>query len=128
MVPGKPEDIAPDAVVHRIGGASVGNLRLSALDEKLTPPGISVLLGGTPTEAADQMGRAFPGSRKWQTAAGTVGSTTAAAIRAVGFDVVPDPSHRFPNHARLIHPLGAAGFSDANLARLEQVFQDTTGC
>jgi hypothetical protein len=31
---GKPEDIAPDTIVHRVGGASLANLRLSRLDRK----------------------------------------------------------------------------------------------
>jgi hypothetical protein len=44
----KPEDDAPDTLVHRVGGGSVDNLRLSLIEEALTPPGISVLLGGTP--------------------------------------------------------------------------------
>jgi hypothetical protein len=64
VVLGKPEDIAPAMVVHRIGGGSVANLRLSQIDLSLQPPGISVLLGGTPQEAAEQMRQAFPKSRK----------------------------------------------------------------
>ncbi len=124
---GTPDEIAPEAVVHRIGGGSAANMRLSSLDQALSPPGISVLLGGTPEEAATEMRQAFPRSRKWQSRAGTVGSTTAAAIRQAGFEIVPDPTTHFPNHARLIHPDGAAGFTDANLAVLAKAFQDTTG-
>ena len=48
-----------DAVVHRIGGADVPNLRLSPLDAAQTPPGISVLIGGTPQDAAAQIRGAF---------------------------------------------------------------------
>src|SRR5262245_19289454 len=125
---GMPEDVAPETVIHRIGGGSRSNLDLSPVDRQQTPPGISVLLGGTPQEAAAQMRQAFPGSRKWQRTAHTVGTTTAAAIRQAGFEVVPDPTSRFPNHARLIHPNGEAGFTDENLALLAQAFQDTTGC
>jgi len=125
---GKSEDIAPETVVHRVGGGNVANLRLSTLDEKLTPPGISVLLGGTPQEAATQMRQAFPRSRKWRRTAHTVGTTIAAALRQAGFEIVPDPTTRFPNHARLIHPDGVAGFTDANLERLAQTFRDTRGC
>ena len=127
MATGKAEDVAPEVVVHRVGGGSVANLRLSPLEQGLTPPGISVLLGGTPQEATNQMRQAFPRSRKWQ-GAHTAGTTTAAALRQAGFDIVPDPTARFPNHARLIHPDGAAGFTDANLEALARVFQDTTGC
>jgi hypothetical protein len=125
---GRPEDIASDAVVHRVGGGSLGNLRLSSLDHQLTPPGFSVLLGRTPQEAAAQMRGAFPHSRKWRSTAQTVGTTTAAALRAAGFEIVPDQTSRFPNHARVIHPDGIAGFTDANLARLAQAFRETTGC
>jgi len=125
---GRPEDIAPDTVVHRVGGGSVANLRLSPLDRKLTPAGISVLLGGTPQEAATQMRQAFPNSRKWRETARTVGTTTAAAVRQAGFELVPDPTTRFPNHARLIHPNGAEGFTDADLEKLAQTFQNIERC
>ena len=128
MATGNPPAIAPDVVVHRVGGGSVANLRPSPLDLQETPPGISALLGGTPQEAAGQMRRAFPGSRKWRQTAGTVASTTAEALRQAGFEVIPDPTSRFPNHARLIHPAGVAGFTDANLGTLAKVFQETTGC
>jgi len=115
-------------VAHRVGGGSVANLRLSLLDAQQTPPGISVLLHGTPQEAATQIRRAFPGSRKWRETAHTVGTTTAAAIREAGFDIVPDPTTRFPNHARLMHPQGVAGFTDENLVTLAATFHDTVGC
>jgi hypothetical protein len=125
---GRPEDISPETAVHRVGGGSVANLRLSPLDVKQTPPGISVLLGGTPQAAASQMRRAFPGSRKWWETAHTVGTTTAAALREVGFEIVPNPTTRFPNHAHLIHPSGNAGFTDENLAALAATFRNTMGC
>ncbi len=125
---GRQEDISPDRLVHRIGGGSVANLRLSALDQEQAPPGISVLLDGTPREAADQMRQAFPRSRKWHATAGTGATTGAAELRKAGFEIVPDPTTRFPNHALLIHPDGAAGFSDANLEGLARKFRETTGC
>ena len=128
MAIGKSEDIAPEMVVHRVGGRNIANLRLSRLEQKLTPPGISLLLGGTPQGAVTQMRQAFPNSRKWQDSAHAVGTTTAAAIRQAGFELVPDPTGRFPNHARLIHPSGVAGFTDANLEQLARVFHDTEGC
>jgi hypothetical protein len=128
MVVGKPDEIGPDTVVHRVGGGNLANLRLSPLDRQQIPVGISVLLGGRPEEAAAQMRSAFPNSRKWRTTSQTVGSTTVAAIRRAGFEVVPDATSRFPNHARLIHPQGEVGFEDANLELLAQTFQDTTGC
>lgn len=128
MAIGRQEDLLPERVVHRVGGGSVANLQLSPLDRALTPPGISVLLDGTPQEAAAQMRQAFPRSKKWLAAAGTVGTTTAAELRQAGFEIVPDPTVRFPNHARLIHSDGASGFSDRNLKKLARTFSDTIGC
>lgn len=125
---GSPEEIPPDTVVHRVGGGGAAHFRLSPLDAQQTPPGISVLLHGTPQEAAAQMRRAFPGSRKWRETAHTVGTTSAAAIREAGFDIVPDPTTRFPNHARLIHPQGVEGFTDESLTTLAATFRDTVGC
>ena len=124
---GRPEEISPDTVVHRVGGGSVANLRLSLPDAQQTPPGISVLLHGTLQEAAAQMRHAFPGLRKWRETAQTVGTTTAATIREARFDVVPDPTTRFPNHARLMHPQGVASFSDEHLVTLATTFRDTGG-
>jgi hypothetical protein len=120
--------LADDVVVHRVGGGGVGNLRLTSTDRAQTPPGLSVLLGGTPQEAADAMRLAYPGSRKWRALAGVVGSAGAGAIRAAGFDVIPVPTDNFPNHARITHPGGPGGFTDAHLAHLSAAFADTTGC
>jgi hypothetical protein len=115
-------------IAHRVGGGSLGNLRLSPVDRSLTPPGISLLLGGTPQEAATAMRKSLPNSKKWQALAGTVGSATVAAIRAAGFDVIGAPTDRFSNHVRLVHPDGITGFTDANLTTLAAAFTDTVGC
>jgi hypothetical protein len=125
---GTPPGIAAAVVLHRVGGSDVANLRLSPLDLQQASPGLSVLLGGTPQDAAAQMRSAFPGSRKWRQTAGTVASGAVAAVRQAGFEVIPDPTNRFPNHALLIHPAGAAGFTDANLIILAKVLTETTGC
>ncbi len=77
-----------------------------------------------PTHGGDS---AFPLSRKWREAAHTVGTITATALRAAGFEIMPDPTTRFPNHARLIHPRGAAGFTDENLETLAATFRNTPG-
>jgi hypothetical protein len=115
----------PDGlVVHRVGGGGVGILRPSPPELHLSPVGISVLTGGTPAEAMTAMRDQFPRSKKWR-AATAVGSATVGAVRAAGFDVIADPTDRFPQHARLIHPAGAAGFVDRNLAALVAVFTDT---
>jgi hypothetical protein len=120
--------VPPDTLAHRIGGSGVENLRLDPRESSLDPPGFSVLLGGTPRDAAGQMRRAYPRATDLHTKAGTVGSATTAAIRLAGFDIIAVPSRNLPNHGRVIHPNGITGFSDANLARLAQSFQDTTGC
>ena len=60
--------------------------------------------------------------------ASVVGTADIEKIRDAGFDVIEDPTNKFPNHGRLIHPtLGAAGFTPDNLAKLSPVFTDTTG-
>lgn len=103
------------------------NLRLKPVEATLNPPGISVLEAPTPSQAAADMRAAYPNSTGLNEAAKTIGSTTAEAIRRAGFDVISVPSKRLPNHHRLIHPDGAAGFTDENLARLAQEFVNTTG-
>jgi len=120
--------LTPETAIHRIGGGAISNLRLKPTEEALRPAGFSVLAGGAPGEAAEQMRQAFPDPRKFgrlHHLAETVGTATAAAIRTAGFDVLPDPSTKFPNHARVIHPDGIAGFSDANLDQLARAFTDT---
>jgi hypothetical protein len=113
--------------LHRIGGGSIENLRLKPAEEKLSPPGISVLRLPTPGEAAAAIRVAFPRATGLHTAARTVGTVSDEVIRAMGFDVIPDPTTRLPAHHRLIHPNGVAGFTDANLARLAAAFVNTTG-
>lgn len=60
-------------------------------------------------------------------AAGTSGTTTVGKIREAGFDVMPDPTKKFPNHGRIVHPEGVAGFTDDNLEALSKVFKDEPG-
>lgn len=112
--------------IHRIGGGGVENLRLKPLETRLNPPGISVVKAPTPREAADHIRAAFPRAVDLQEAAKILGTTTVEKIRAAGFDVLADPSRKLPNHHRLIHPDGAAGFSDENLQKLSEAFTDTT--
>jgi hypothetical protein len=113
--------------MHRIGGSSVENLRLKPREASLNPPGISILQSPAPAEAARQMREAFPAAERLHEAARVVGSTTADKIRSAGFDVIPNPTQKLPNHYRLIHPDGVMGFNDENLARLSGVFTDTSG-
>jgi hypothetical protein len=67
---------------------------------------------------------AFPKATRIHEAARTVGQSTSDRIRAAGFDVIPNPTNKFPNHGRIIHPDGAAGFGDSNLCRLSEAFSD----
>jgi hypothetical protein len=113
--------------MHRIGGSSVDNLRLKPREEMLNPPGISLLQAPSPGEAARQMREAFPAADGLHEAAQVIVSTTADKIRSAGFDVIPNPTRKLPNHYRLIHPDGVAGFNDENLARLSAVFTETSG-
>jgi hypothetical protein len=117
--------LTDDTLVHRVGGGSATNLTLKPREAILNPPGISMLLGDKPEEAAEAMRRQFP--RMAPRGRTTVGSTTAGQIRAAGFDVIMDATPRFPQHARLVHPQGAAGFTNDNLKHLARCFQDHTG-
>jgi hypothetical protein len=116
------ETFAADVVVHRLGGGGVENLQLKPREATLNPPGISVLLGGSPDQARWQVRRAFPNAARLLEAARTIGTTTVAAIRRAGFDVISDPTRHFPNHARIVHWNAAGGFSDANLRELSRAF------
>lgn len=71
------------------------------------------------------MRSAFPRSRKWNTSAYRIGTATVKTIRDAGFEIIFDPTTRFPNHARLVHPAGLTGFTNGNLERLAQAFEDT---
>ena len=113
--------------IHRIGGGAVENLRLKPAEAALEPPGISVTKNPTPGEAAAQMRSTFPKAAGLHQAAKTVGTTSEELIRRAGFDIIANPTKKLPNHHRIIHPEGVAGFTDENLAQLAEVFTNTTG-
>jgi len=113
--------------LHRVGGGSVVNLRLKPREATLEIPGISILRTPTPGETATQMRLAFPRARDLIRLCSVIGSTNEDLIRAAGFDVLFAPSTTLPNHYRIIHPGGIAGFADENLAALAQAFFNTTG-
>lgn len=119
--------MAGSEYIHRIGGGSVDNLRLKPREAKLNPAGISVLYATSPGEAARQIREAFPDARELNEVAKFVGSTTVEKIRSAGFDIIPNPTRKLPNHYRIIHPDGEHGFTDENLRRLSAVFTDTSG-
>lgn len=103
------------------------NLRLKPNEATLRPTGISLLQSPSPEEAARQIRQAFPVAERLHEAARVVASTTVEKIHSAGLDVIPNPTHKLPNHYRLIHPLGIEGFNDENLTRLSAVFTDTSG-
>ena len=74
-------------------------------------PGLSVLQADTPEEAATQIINAFPGAKRLIEKAGIVGSTTRKLIESAGFRLRRDPTRKFPNHHRIIHRDGSAGFT-----------------
>jgi hypothetical protein len=121
----KPNRVPDHVQIHRIGGGAPGNLALKPAELKLEPPGISTLQGGTPAEAAEAMRQRFP--RMAPRGKAVVGTTTAGEIRDAGFDVIMDPTPRFPQHARVIHPKGTDGFTQENLEQLAECFEDHTG-
>ncbi len=113
--------------LHRIGGGTVENLRLKPSEAKLNPPGISVLRAPTPQDAAQQVRGAFPEATDLLEQAKIIGSTTEQQVRDVGFEVIPNPTRRLPNHQRIVHPEGVVGFNENNLKRLSEVFTNTSG-
>jgi len=119
-------ELTADRDIHRLGGARIENLRLKPQELTLEVPGISVLRCATPAEAARQIRIAFPKARRLHEAARTVGSSNEAMIRSAGFAIMAAPSRTLPNHYRIVHPDGAAGFTDANLALLAAVFVNLT--
>ena len=112
----------PDVAVYRLGGGTLENLRLKPKEMTLTPPGISVFLGGSPEETVKRVRDTFPNATRLLEAASTVGTATVAGIRQAGFDVISDATRHFPNHARLVHSEGVSGFCEANLRQLVQAF------
>jgi RHS repeat-associated protein len=120
-------NLGPDTLVNRIGGAHVENLRLKPQEQALSPPGISVLLATSAKDAAQQMKNAFPKATGLHEQARTVGGSSIAKVRRAGFDVLPDPTKRFPNHGRLVHPDGTSGFNDENLQKLSNEFTNMEG-
>ena len=105
----------------------IQNGQSPAREATLNPPGISFLHAPSPGEAARQIREAFPAADGLHAAAQVIGSTTVDKIRGVGFDVTPNPTRKLPNHYRLIHPEGVAGFSDEHLTQLSAVFTETSG-
>ena len=124
-VVGEARAIGDDVPIHRIGGGSVANLGLKPVEATLEPPGISTFQGGTAAEAAETMRRQHP--RMAPRGRTVVGSTSAGQVRSACFDVIIDATRRFPQHARLIHPDGVAGFNRENLERLSKCFEDHSG-
>ena len=114
--------------VHWVGGGDAKNLALKPHEAKLDPPGISVLIGGTPAQTAAAFRRVFGPKSTLGKAASTVGTAEIEQIRAAALDVVAVPTKNFPNHDRIIHPTqGAAGFTPENVEKLSQAFTNTTG-
>jgi hypothetical protein len=112
---------------HRIGGGDENNLVLKPAEEKLDPPGFSVLIGGTPEQAAADFRRTFGARSTLGRLASVVGVAEIQAIQSVGFDVIEVPTNHFPNHGRVIHTLGLAGFTIENLQKLATVFVNIRG-
>lgn len=52
------------------------------------------------------------------------GETTLKDVEAAGFKLMPNRTLKFPNHYRIIHPEGAAGFNEQNLRDLSGAFND----
>ena len=110
--------------VFRIGGGSVDNLRLKPKEWTLKPPGISVFIHVSALAVVEQLEQAFPNATRLLADAIVVGTALVSDIRSVGFDVLYDPTKRFPNHARLIRADHGTAREEWELAALSQVFTD----
>ena len=117
--------ISAEILVHRLGGAGIENLRLKLKEQTLVPPGISVFQATDPEVIQTQIRQAFPNATRLIADAKTIATATVDAIRQAGFEVMPNPTRHFPNHARLIHSNGLLGFSDDHLAELSKAFSTT---
>lgn len=75
---------------------------------KLNPPGVSVIRADSADDATNIWNKAFPNRP-----AISVGEVSAGDLRAIGYDVIHDPSKGAlgQHHARLIHPDGTNGFN-----------------
>jgi hypothetical protein len=111
--------------IHRIGPATVENFRMNEREVVLDPPGISVLRCDSPDEAARQMKKAFRRSKWVQQLADFASSASESDIRESGFELIADPTSRFRNHYRIVHPDGIDGFVDENLERLVEAFEES---
>src|SRR5262245_1972440 len=128
-MPSDPIPLPDDMIVHRVGPVTLDNFALKKGEMTLVPVGISVLLGGTAGQAANQMRGACPDPRKHSRIhelVKTVSSALVGAIRQLGYDVIAAESGKFPNHGRLTHPKGADGFRAEALTALLSVFSETT--
>src|SRR5262245_52094804 len=108
--PGSPSVMIPGGKlgdIHRIGGASVENLRLKPREAALDVPGISVIKAPTPGAAAREIRSGLPRAKGLHQQAKTIGTTSTEAVRSVGFDIIPTPSTALPHPHRIIHPQAA---------------------
>lgn len=74
------------------------------------------------------MRNAFPKVTGLLKATETVASGTADVVRRARFDVIEDPTNKFQNHARIVHPDDADDFNDENLKGLSEALGSTTRC
>lgn len=113
--------------MHRIGGSDPDDPMLTTREMKLNPSGISVPEGEMPAEVTALMRKAPPNATSLHKAADCAGMPCITKIQQAGFDVMPDPTRKLPNHHRLILRDGAAEFTPENLKKLSDAFADTTG-
>jgi hypothetical protein len=111
-----------ETLIHRIGPNTIENFELNAREKRIPPFGISVLIGGSPEQAAKDMITAI-NSKRMRELTKSVSTASLKQIRSVGFDVVSSPTPNFPNHGTLLHSQGSAGFAYDHLESLVDVFQ-----
>jgi hypothetical protein len=121
--------------LFRIGGGKASNLKIKNSEKGLSPPGISLFIGRN----AQEVSLLFKTTILAQIASGAisqgrgldlisqssiVGQSTLKGIMSSGFSVMPNPTAKFPNHARLVHPIGSEGFNLENRQTLSKQFVD----
>ena len=112
--------------IHRIGGASVENLRLKPRSGPRRPRDLRHR-APTAKVAANEMRTGLPKAKGAPRGGENHRLDHGRSDSQRRLRYHPHGLHALPNHHRIIHPEGVAGFNDENLARLAEVFVNTTG-
>lgn len=115
--------------LFRVGGGAPKNLKLNNRGERtLDPPGFSLLAGFDAKEVAAKWRILQANNPKAAAMANVMGQISIRSAFKHGFRPMATPSSRQPNHVRLTHKLGEAGFDNLELRqRLSSEFTNVSG-